>query len=325
VSDESDRSPTARITDMDSLNRMALELVEEAIDFTDELGIAVFELDNGATVLDFGHRVPGGIEAGLLLAELQTAGLATVQTRMDTVAGAPLPHVELTTDRPALALLCSQTADWEISNEDFEGLGSGPARALAAEEEVFSRVGYADEFDFGVLAVESETLPTPEIAAGAAERAGIESSSLFLPTTPTASLAGSLTVAARAGELAAVRLADLGYDPLDIHSVSASAPLAPVSDGEAAALGRTNDALAYGGQVHMTVAEEFDRFDELPSTAAAEYGTPFEDIFASVGWSFADLPSGLFAPAQLTVDVLGGPTHVLGETNDELLADSFAL
>jgi methenyltetrahydromethanopterin cyclohydrolase len=310
---------------MDSLNRMALELVEEAIDFTDELGIAVFELDNGATVLDFGHRVPGGIEAGLLLAELQTAGLATVQTRMGTVADAPFPHVELTTDRPALALLCSQKADWELSRDGFEGLGSGPARALVAEDELFSRVGYADEFDFGVLAVESGDPPTEGVAEEVAKRAGIESSSLFLPTTPTASLAGSLTVAARAGELAAVRLADVGYDPLDIHSVSASAPLAPVSDGEAAALGRTNDALAYGGQVHMTVAESFDRFDELPSTAAAEYGTPFEDIFASVGWSFADLPSGLFAPAQLTVDVLGGPTHVLGETNDELLAESFDL
>jgi methenyltetrahydromethanopterin cyclohydrolase len=310
---------------MDSLNRMALELIEEAIGFTDELGIAVFELDNGATVLDFGHSTPGGIEAGLLLAELQTAGLATVQTRMDTVADAPLPHVELTTDRPALALLCAQTADWELSSEDFDGLGSGPARALVAEEELFSRVGYADEFDFGVLAVESDAPPTEEIAADIAERAGIESSSLFLPTTPTASLAGSLTVAARAGELAAVRLADLGYDPLDIHSVSASAPLAPVSDGEASALGRTNDALAYGGQVHLSVAEEFDRFDELPSTAADEYGTPFEDIFEGVGWSFADLPGSLFAPAQLTVDVLGGPTHVLGATNDELLAESFDL
>jgi methenyltetrahydromethanopterin cyclohydrolase len=325
VSDEPDRSPTARTADMDSLNRMALELVEEAIDFTDELGIGVSELDNGATVLDFGHFMPGGIEAGLLLAELQTAGLATVQTRMDTVADAPLPHVELTTDRPALALLCAQTADWELSSDDFDGLGSGPARALVAEAEVFSRIGYTDEFDFGVLAVESDALPTAGVAANIAERAGIEPSSLFLPTTPTASLAGSLSVAARAGELAAVRLADLGYDPLDIHSVSASAPLAPVGESEAAALGRTNDALAYGGQVHMTVAEPFDRFDELPSTAAAEYGTPFEDIFASVDWSFADLPGGLFAPAKLTVDVLGGPTYVLGETNDELLAESFDL
>ena len=43
---------------MESLNRMAVELVDEAIDFADELAIEVVELDNGAVVLDF------GVEAG---------------------------------------------------------------------------------------------------------------------------------------------------------------------------------------------------------------------------------------------------------------------
>jgi methenyltetrahydromethanopterin cyclohydrolase len=310
---------------MDSLNRMALELVDEAIDFTDELGIRPDELDNDATVLDFGHSAAGGIEAGLLLSEIQTAGLATVQTRMDAVAGAPVPHIELTTDRPALALLCSQKAGWELAIEEFDGLGSGPARALVAEEDIFARVGYADEFDFAVLAVESDEPPTEAVAEEVAERAGIETNAVFLPTTPTASLAGSVTVAARAAELATVRLADMGYDPLAIRSVSADAPIAPVSESETTALGRTNDALAYGGRVHMTLAADFERVGELPSTAADEYGTPFEEIFEGVDWSFADLPGELFAPAQLTVDVLGGPTHVLGETSDTLLAESFDL
>ncbi|MEF8774686.1 MAG: methenyltetrahydromethanopterin cyclohydrolase, partial [Halobacteriales archaeon] len=70
---------------MESLNRMAVELVDEAIDFADELGVAVHELDNEATVLDFGVEVESGVEAGLLLAEIQTAGLATVQARMGEV------------------------------------------------------------------------------------------------------------------------------------------------------------------------------------------------------------------------------------------------
>lgn len=310
---------------MDSLNLMALELVEEAIGFADELGIRPYELDNEATVLDFGHESAGGIEAGLLLAEIQTAGLATVQTRMGEVAGAPFTHIELTTDRPELGLLGSQMAGWELAVEEFEGLGSGPARALVAEEDIFSRVGYQDECDFAVLAIESDEPPTEAVAEHVAERAGIETNAVFLVTVPTASLAGSVTVAARAGELATMRLADLGYDPFDIRSVSASAPLPPVSGDEASALGRTNDALAYGGEVHMIVAEESERFGELPSTAAEEYGTPFEEIFEEVDWSFADLPEELFAPAQLTVDVLGGKTHVFGETNDELLAESFDL
>jgi len=310
---------------MESLNRMALELVDEAIDFADELNVAAYELDSEATVLDFGVETPGGVEAGLLLAELQTAGLATVQTRMDEVAGAPLQHVELTTDHPAMALLCSQKAGWELGVEGFEGLGSGPARALVAEEDEYRRVGYTDAFEFAVLAVESDELPGDAVAEHVADLAGVEPGAVFLPTFSTASVTGSVNVASRAAELAVFRLSELGYDPLDILSVSGSAPVAPVAADDETAIGRTNDALAYGGQVHLTVREEFDRFDELPSTVADEYGTPFEQLFDDADWDFDEIPATVFAPAQVTVDVVGGSTTVHGATDEELLAESFEL
>jgi methenyltetrahydromethanopterin cyclohydrolase len=310
---------------MDSINRMAVELVDEALDFADELNVGAYELDSEATVLDFGVEADGGVEAGLLLAEIQTAGLATVQTRMDEVAGAPLPHVELSTDHPALALLCSGKAGWELTFDHFEGLGSGPARALVGEEAEFEAVGYYDEFDLTVLAVESIQLPDDEVAEHVAEEAGVTPSGVFLPAYATGSTAGSVTAAARAAELAVFRLFELGYDPRDVLSVSGSAPIAPVSYDESVAMGRTNDAVAYGGQVYVQVREAFDRFDELPSTAADEYGTPFEDIFADADWDFYEIPETVFAPAQVTVDVVDGPTHVLGETHEELLESSFGL
>ncbi|MFC6733344.1 methenyltetrahydromethanopterin cyclohydrolase [Haladaptatus sp. DYSN1] len=310
---------------MESLNRMTLELVDEALDFADELAIEAFELDNEATVIDFGVEALGGIEAGLLLTEIQTAGLATVQTRMDEVAGAPMPHVELSTDHPAFALLCSQKAGWELAVDDFEGLGSGPARALVAEEDEFSRIGYRDDFDFATLAVESNTLPTEAVAEQVAEMADVPTNAVFLPAFSTASITGSVSIAARAAELAAFRLSELGYDPLSILSVSASAPVAPVAGSEEGAIARTNDALAYGGRVHLVVEDEFDRFDEIVSTATDEFGTPFAEIFESVDWDFYEVPESLFAPAQVTVDVVGGPTHVFGDTHDDLLAESFEL
>ena len=308
---------------MQSLNRMATELVDEAIDFADELTIDVYGLEGDAAVLDFGVDVPGAVEAGLLLAEIQTAGLATVQTRMDTVAGAPTPYVELSTDHPALGLLCAGKAGWELSLDDFEGLGSGPARALVAEEDIFTRIGYEEEFDFAVLAVESETLPDEAVAAAVAERAGVPESGVFLPTFSTASITGSVVAAARAAELATFRLSELGYDPVEILSASGAAPVAPVADDEEAAMARTNDALAYGGQVHLTVDEPFDRFDEVVSTAGDDYGDPFADIFEDVGWDLSELPVDLFAPAQVTIDVVGGDTHVVGDTDEDVLAESF--
>ena len=310
---------------MESLNRMATELVDEALDFADELNVAVHQLDSDALVVDFGVSVPGGVEAGLMLAEIQTAGLATVQTRVDEVAGAPLTHVELSTDHPALALLCSQKAGWELAVEGFEGLGSGPARALVAREDEFARVGYRDDFEFAVLAVESDTLPGEAVVKHVAETAGVAESGVFLPAFRTASLAGSVSMAARAAELAVFRLSELGYDPLDVLSVTGSAPVAPVADDDETAIARTNDALAYGGQAHAVVAEPFDRFDEVASTATDEYGTPFAEIFAEVDWDFYEVPESVFAPAQVTIDVVGGETHVVGERNETQLAESFGL
>jgi methenyltetrahydromethanopterin cyclohydrolase len=66
---------------MESLNRTATDLVDEALDFADELNVAAHQLDSEALVVDFGVDVPGGVEAGMMLAEIQTAGLATVRAR----------------------------------------------------------------------------------------------------------------------------------------------------------------------------------------------------------------------------------------------------
>ncbi|MEM4781806.1 MAG: methenyltetrahydromethanopterin cyclohydrolase [Halalkalicoccus sp.] len=310
---------------MDSLNRMSLELVDEAIDFAGELNVAVSELETETTVLDFGVETDGGIEAGLLLCEIQTAGLSTVQTRMDAVGGVPMPFVELSTDQPARSILCAQKAGWELATEDFEGLGSGPARALVAEEEEFARVGYEDVFDFAVLAVESDELPTPAAARQVADLTGVDPGAVYLPTFPTASLAGSVTMAARAAELAVFRLSELGYDPLDVVTASASAPVAPVAGSEEAAIGRTNDALAYGGRAHVVVREEFDRFAEVASTASDEYGRPFVEIFEEADWDLYGVPESVFAPAEVTIDVLGGATYHYGERNEALLESSFGL
>jgi methenyltetrahydromethanopterin cyclohydrolase len=313
---------------MESLNRMAIELVDEMLDFADELGVAVYELDSGATVIDCGVDAEAGLEAGLLVAEVQTAGLATVGTRMDEIAGAPLPHVELTTDHPALALLCSQKAGWELAFEGedgpgFDGLGAGPARALVGQESEFQAVGYYDEFDLTVLTIESVDLPDDAIAEHVADLTGVEPSGVFLPTFATGSTVGSVTMAARAAELGVFRLFELGYDPTDVLTVSGSAPVAPVSYDEGIAMGRTNDALAYGGQVYMQVGEDSDAFTELPSTANDDYGTPFEAIFEEADWDFYEVPDSVFAPAQVTVDVVDGPTHVLGRIDEGLLAESF--
>jgi len=310
---------------MESINRSAVELVDEALDFAAELDIVATELACGATVLDFGIEADGGIEAGLMLADIQTAGLATIYTQMGRIDGAPIPYVELTTDHPGVALLCSQKAGWELDLGEFNGLGSGPARALVGRETDFERVGYYDEFDFAVLAVESIEFPTDEIAEHVAELSNVEPTSVFLPTFAAGSTAGSVSMAARAAELAVFRLSELGYPPADIISATGRAPLAPVSYNESTAMGRTNDALAYGGEVYLQVREDAEVFEQVPSNAREEYGVPFEQIFAEADWDFYAVDEDIFAPAKVTIDVVDGETYVLGETDEQLVAESFGI
>jgi methenyltetrahydromethanopterin cyclohydrolase len=311
---------------MDSLNRMAIELVDEALEFVDELNVEAVELDAGATVMDFGVDADGGLEAGLLLAEVQTAGLASVQTAMGDVEGVPLPEVTLSTDKPALGLLCAQKAGWELAfDSGYDGLGSGPARALVAEEAEFEAVGYVDEFDLTVLTVESIDLPTDEVARHVADRAGVPESGVFLPTYALGSTAGSVTGAARAAELAAFRLFELGYDPLDLLSATGVAPVAPVSYDETEAMARTNDAVAYGGRVYLQVREDAAVFDQVPSTVGEEFGVPFAEVFERVDYDVSELPASTFGPAQVTVDVVDGPTYALGGTDEAVVAESFGL
>ncbi|THE63468.1 methenyltetrahydromethanopterin cyclohydrolase [Salinadaptatus halalkaliphilus] len=310
---------------MESLNRMAIELVDEALEYVEELNVGGYDLANDAAVIDFGLEFDGGVEAGLLLTEIQTAGLATPSYELGTIGDAPIPFVELTTDQPALALLCSQKASWELTTDDFEGLGSGPARALVAREEEFRRVGYTDAFDLTALAVETTDEPTEAAAEQVAELAEVEPSSVFLLAYPTASLVGSVTNAARAAELATFRLAELGYDLHDIVSATGRAPVAPVADDERTAIARTNDAIAYGGTAHLTVRTDDDIFDDVPSAAATDHSRPFAEIFDDLDWQFDEVPSDLFAPGKVTIDVLGGPTYVHGETDEDLLVESFDL
>ena len=90
-------------------------------------------------------------------------------------------------------------------------------------------------------------------------------------------------------------------------------------------MARTTDALSYGSEVYLAVDESFDRFEEVPSVAGTQYGEPLEAVFEDADWAFDELPVELFAPAQITFDVVGGPTRVVGDTDEELLAGSFGL
>ena len=111
-----------------SVNRGALKIVENMIKDAEQLSIDVCELTNGATVIDAGVRVKGGLEAGVLIGKICLGGLGEVSLYPHWLDDILLPAVSVHTDQPIVACLASQFAGWRIKVGDYFVMGSGPAR-----------------------------------------------------------------------------------------------------------------------------------------------------------------------------------------------------
>ncbi len=102
---------------------------------------------------------------------------------------------------------------------------------------------------------------------------------------PTGSLAGSVQVVARVLEVALHKAHALQFPLEHIVDGIGTAPIAPPVPDFVNAMGRTNDAIIYGGRVQLYVRgrdEAAKRLaDELPSRGCPAYGEPFAEIFAA--------------------------------------------
>ena len=106
------------------------------------------------------------------------------------------------------------------------------------------------------------------------------------------------------------------------------APLPPPAPRFLDAMGRTNDAIIYGGMVQLFVggseADAQKLAETLPSGASRDYGRPFAEVFAAVKGDFYAIDPMLFSPARVTVTALEtGHSFSAGRLDDELVARSF--
>ena len=282
----------------------------------------------GETLIDAGLGTRGSLAAGLAIAEIAMAGLADV--RLEPFAGSDTPawFVAVRSSQPVLACLGSQYAGWHLEADGFRGLGSGPARALAAREAVFDALGFRDSSASGVLLIETDRLPPPAVVSEIADSCGLHPSRLTLILVPTPTLVGSVQVAARALESAVAKARHAGF-PLD-HLLDgfATCPLAPPHPEPAVAMGRTNDAILYGAAVHLFVAGPDDAAaamaDHLPSARSAQHGRHFAEVLAEAGGDFYRVDAALFGPAQVRVTAIdSGATFESGRLDPDMVRRSF--
>jgi len=315
---------------VESLNRRAWQRIEKLAAIADDLRISVEELPSGGRVFDFGINVPGSLAAGIELARVCTAGLAEITLVPGELQGPGWPYIQVTTDHPVAACLYSQYAGWQVSVDRFFAMGSGPMRAVAAREELFQRLGYRETADCAVGVLEGRKRPTQAVFDFLAERTGVAASRTALLVAPTASLAGNLQVVARVVETALHKLFELGFDLTRLVSATGTAPLAPVAADDLSGIGRTNDAILYGGCVTLWVRGDDDSLAEIgkkvPAAASPSYGRPFLEIFEAAGRDFYQIDPHLFSPAQLVFQNLEtGRVHRFGNVAPDVLLRSFGL
>ncbi len=315
-----------------SVNSCAGTLVDRLVADCDRFRVVPTKGPSGETLIDAGARAPGGLDAGVLIAEICLGGLGGVT--LTPFSGLPRwPfHLTVRTSDPVIACLGSQYAGWALSHgegkEAFFALGSGPGRALACKEPLFDDLAYKDAADRATLVLEADRPPPVEIVDKVAKDCGVPPERLTFIYAPTRSLAGNVQVVARVLEVALHKVHELKFPLAHVLDGVASAPMSPPHPDFITAMGRTNDAIIYGGFAHLFVtgpaAEARDLAKALPSTNSRDYGRPFAEIFKAFNFDFYKIDPMLFSPAVAMVTAVEcGETFRAGQVSQDLLDASF--
>jgi methenyltetrahydromethanopterin cyclohydrolase len=311
-----------------SVNRLASKLSERLLANPAYFGVNVQKMNCGTIVIDAGAEAKGGFEAGRLITEICMGGCGKARITRGKYGELELPSILVQTDHPVIATLGSQYAGWQVNEQGYFAIGSGPARALALKpKEIYMEIGYKDDFAEAVLVLEAAKLPPTWLVERIAKDCKVAPDGLTVIVTPTSSIAGATQISGRIVETGIHKLRKVGLDPNAILHAWGCAPIPPVSPKFADAMARTNDAILYGGTAHYVVEHDDDELKEIireaPSEASRQYGKPFIDIFREAKSDFYKIDPNLFAPATITIsNVRTGNTFRSGRMNPEALAKS---
>jgi methenyltetrahydromethanopterin cyclohydrolase len=277
--------------------------------------------------------VTGSIEAGRRIAEICMGGLGKVCINEGEGTRPWRWRLMVSSPNPLIACLCSQYAGWNMRHGDgdnaYQVLGSGPGRAKAQKEAIYKELNYRDDAKRAIFVIETDTPPPDRLVEQVAVECGVATEDVVFIYAPTQSLAGSVQIVARVLEVALHKAHQLSF-PLDrIIDGLAAAPIAPPSGDFVTAMGRTNDAIIYGGHVQLFVTGPASDAEDLaillPSQASRSYGRPFAELFAAVKGDFYAIDPMLFSPAAVTITAVeSGHSYYNGQINAALIDASFS-
>lgn len=311
-----------------SVNQLSAPLLQQLLQQAEALQIGVSKHASACTMVDAGIAYAGSAEAGRLIAEICMGGLGQVSLQADARFSGYSNAIAVTSAQPVLACLASQYAGWALSHDKFFSLGSGPARALAQREDLFQELQYQDAANSTCLVLETDKIPPVEVIDKIIRDTKITAEHLTIILTPTTSIAGTVQIVGRVLEVALHKAHALHFPLKNIISGSGLAVLPPVTKDFMTAMGRTNDAILFGGHVSLQVsgddASAVALAQNLPSCASKDYGKTFAEVFKAVNMDFYQIDPLLFSPAQVTItNVDTGSVFEGGYLNADLIALSF--
>ncbi|MBR6448233.1 MAG: methenyltetrahydromethanopterin cyclohydrolase, partial [Methanomicrobium sp.] len=172
---------------MISVNELALGIFEDDLaGYPEVYNVEFHQFDNGARLVDCGVNTKGGYLAGKLFTDICMGGLAEVSFRNGNINGVPMPFIDIHTDFPAISCLGSQKAGWTVKVGKYSAMGSGPARALSLmPKHTFEVIEYEDDFDYAVICLESDKLPTEDVMEEIAKKCHVEPANVCAVVAPT--------------------------------------------------------------------------------------------------------------------------------------------
>ncbi len=312
-----------------SINRLSMRTVQTLIDSPEMFNVQITRLSDGSTVIDAGIEAEGGYEAGRLVSEICMGGLGSVQFSFTGPIAIECPWVVVFTDHPLLSCMLSQMAGWSIRTKGFRAMGSGPARALAQAEEIYRQYPYTDGHSEAVIVLETSTKPGETASAWISERCGVSPKNLYMVGARTASLAGTVQVCARVVETGMHKMHTLGIDLAGILAGRGTCPVPPILRDDLVMMGRTNDAILYGGRADYIFADasrSLAHLQSLPSSSSSDYGRPFVELLKAAGSDFYKIDPALFSPAVMGMENMkSGKCLSAGRMDIEVLKRSFGL
>lgn len=317
----------------ESMNIAAKKIADKMVQDAEKLKVIPSTLSNGTSIIDCGVNAKGSIKGGELFTKVCLGGICDVGISIpgDLSDIMAMPAVKVKTDFPALTTLGSQKAGWKINVNGYYAIGSGPAQTHKFKDNnIYKITNYIEDSDIAVITLEADKLPDEDIANYIADECGVKPENLTILVAPTSSLVGSIQISGRALETGIYKMYEImNFDVTKITYAAGITPITPVDPDSLKAMGKTNDAIMFGGRAYYYIEpDEGEDLEELaanlPSSASDNYGQSFIELFKEANQDFYKMPKDIFAPAQVIVnDMITGQMFHTGFIDLKRLKKSF--